>query len=326
MAKPNTGHQSWWSGQSRRKKVLLLLTILIIILGLALGLGLGLTIGREGGEEEEEQPPTTIPPGTNGTTWQPAVNSTWQIALLHPLDLSDGVESLRPDVGIYDIDLFTNPPSTIQALHRAGKRVICYFSAGSYEDFRPDSSQFKKDDLGKELDGWPGERWLNLRSETVWKIIEARMRMAREKGCDAVDPDNVDGYQNDNGVSLTQADSERFMLRLSSLASNLSMSIGLKNAADLIPSLISRTQFSVNEQCVQFSECSSFSPYISAGKPVFHIEYPHNAPQIASNDTFCRDSGQGEGSELFSTVLKDMDLDGYVQFCNGQTANTTLSL
>ena len=75
-----------------------------------------------------------------------------------------------------------------------GKKVICYFSAGSYEDWRPDASEFKKEDLGRDLDGWPGEKWLDLDSENVRRVMKGRVELAKEKGCDGVDPDNVDGY------------------------------------------------------------------------------------------------------------------------------------
>jgi hypothetical protein len=72
--------------------------------------------------------------------------------------------------------------------------VICYFSAGSYEPGRPDSGDFKKEDMGAGLDGWPGEKWLKLSSENVRNIMKKRIDLAWKKGCDGVDPDNVDGY------------------------------------------------------------------------------------------------------------------------------------
>jgi hypothetical protein len=75
-----------------------------------------------------------------------------------------------------------------------GKKVICYFSAGSYESWRSDAKDFSNGDLGNNLDDWPGEKWLKLSSENVRGIMKKRVALAREKRCDAVDPDNVDGY------------------------------------------------------------------------------------------------------------------------------------
>ncbi len=55
--------------------------------------------------------------------------------------------------------------------------------------------------------GWAGEYWLDIRQiDLLGPIMEARLDIAAAKGCDAVDPDNVDGYTNDTGFNLTCAD------------------------------------------------------------------------------------------------------------------------
>jgi hypothetical protein len=192
MTTPNSGKSSW----SLRRKLLLAGITIFIVLGLALGLGLGLTLGRDDDDDGDSPTPSGSPlPTPNGTLeWIPKVNDTWQIILLNPLDLAEDATTVTPNVSVFDIDLFTTTSSQISTLHRLGKKVICYFSAGSYEPGRPDSGKFKEDDMGKELDGWPGERWLKLGNANVRTIMEGRVTLAREKGCDGVDPDNVDGY------------------------------------------------------------------------------------------------------------------------------------
>ena len=45
-----------------------------------------------------------------------------------------------PGIGTYEIDLFDTAQDTIDALHAAGGYVICYVSAGSFEDWRPDAN------------------------------------------------------------------------------------------------------------------------------------------------------------------------------------------
>jgi hypothetical protein len=131
---------------------------------------------------------------SNSQIWRPSVNSTWQIVLSDPIALDDRSTTISPDVEIFDIDLFEHPKSTIDHLHRMGKRVIAYFSAGSYEPERPDSKEFKSSDIGKGLDGWPKEKWLNIRSENVRGIMSRRIELAAQKGFDGIDPDNIDGY------------------------------------------------------------------------------------------------------------------------------------
>ena len=61
------------------------------------------------------------------------------------------------DVDMYDIDLFDVPRTTIDQLHADGRIVICYFSAGSYEDWRPDADAFGSNLLGQPLGDWDGE-------------------------------------------------------------------------------------------------------------------------------------------------------------------------
>lgn len=322
----------------------------LIVIGLAVGLGVGLGIGHGngGGNDESQSPPisTPIPPPTgNGTVWQPAVNSTWQIVLKEPIKISAENKTTEPDVEIFDIDLFSNSNETIRQLHDLGKKVICYFSGGSYEPYRPDSSQFQLSVLGKALDGWDDEKWIDIRSESVRDIMAARIKLAYEKGCDAVDPDNVDAYvrsvqcslilrlmltmlqNNENGLDLTQADTVSFMAYLANVTNSYNMSVGLKNAGEVLTNLTSVVHFSVNEQCVQYKECETFAPMIQAGKPVFHIEYPRGAPGGISGKTAassCSRSGAGQGSDDFSSLLKGELLDGWVEFCDRSTANTTM--
>ncbi len=112
---------------------------------------------------------------------------------------------------------------------------------------------------------------------------------------------------------------------LANEAESYKMSIGLKNAGDIIPSVIKFIDFSVNEQCIQYSECETFAPFIRADKPVFNIEYPKGAPDnIPSKlkDQICSEKGKAEGSKGFSKVIKKMSLDGWVEYCDGKTYTT----
>lgn len=182
---------------SRRVIILSVLALLIVLIALAIGLGIGLTRHHNNNGSSSQPTNGTAPAGSppiNGTFWQPSSNTTWQIVLENALALSSSNASISPDVQVFDIDLFDNADTVISALHGLDKKVICYFSAGSYEPNRPDSSEFQASDMGKVLSGWPGEKWLNISSPNVQRIIGARIQLASQKSCDAVDPDNVDGY------------------------------------------------------------------------------------------------------------------------------------
>ncbi|KAL4950899.1 glycoside hydrolase superfamily, partial [Aspergillus filifer] len=267
--------------------------------------------------------PTSTPgtsTGTDDEIWQPPVGATWQIVLNGPLPSSALTSNSAADpVSIYDIDLFENPASTIETLHSAGKKVICYFSAGTREDWRDDANEFTDSDLGDTLDDWDGENWVDLRSENVRSIMKRRLDIAKEKGCDAVDPDNVDAYGNDQGgMGLTEDDSVDFLTWLSSESHARGLAIGLKNAGSILPRLVGDMQFSVNEQCTQYDECDVYMPFVRQGKPVFQIEYPKGDESDEENISVARkvEVCEGfQGERTFSTLIKNMDLGEWVQVC-----------
>ena len=147
--------------------------------------------------------------------------------------------------------------------------------------------------------------------------MEARLDVAVQNGCNGVDPDNVDGYNNDNGLDLTADDSIRYMAFLADAAIQRNLSIGLKNAEEIIPEVINFMQWSVNEQCEQYDECDTFRPFIQQNKPIFHVEYPKgntNNNDPVSSDTFNKicDSKSAAG---FSTIIKNLNLDSWIESC-----------
>lgn len=261
-------------------------------------------------------------------TWTPAINSTWQIVLNAPLQLSTSATATNPNVAIWDIDMEGNSASTIATLHRLNKKVICYFSAGSYEPNRSDSAQFTAADMGNTMEGWEDEIWVDIRSANVRKIMAARIKAAASKGCDAVDPDNVDGYNNNNGLGLTQQDTIDYVKWLSAQAAASGMSMGLKNALEILSQVQSSVAFAVNEQCYGYGECDMYASFVQSGKAAFHVEYPNRSIGRVSGKNLNNICSAGnlpsvpDPMVVMSTVLKNNDLSGLVQFCNGTVTNT----
>ena len=184
-----------------------------------------------------------------------------------------GTIDISYDAKVYDVDLFDVPQATIAALKAAGRHVVCYFSAGSSEDWRSDYSRFLPADQGNVLSGWPGERWLDTRSTNVRNIMAARLDLAVSKQCDGVEPDNVDGYANAPGLPLdasTQLDYDRF---IAAQAHARGLAVALKNDVDQVPDLAGDFDFAVNEQCHEFGECAAYAAFTTAGKAVFNAEY-----------------------------------------------------
>ena len=133
--------------------------------------------------------------------------------------------------------------------------------------------QFKQKDLGKTLSGWADEKWLDIRSKSVRNIMLARLDLAVAKGCDGVEPDNVDGHRQFTSFSLRayhQLDFNRFLAKE---AHKRGLAIGLKNNLGQARALVKVFDFAVNEQCFEYSECHSLNVFIENGKPVLNAEY-----------------------------------------------------
>jgi hypothetical protein len=231
-------------------------------------------------------------PGSTKTIWHPRPGLTWQWQLTEPVDTS-------VDAQVYDIDGTENSAAVVSALHAAGRKVICYVNAGAVESFRADAKRFPSSVIGLS-NGWPGERWLDVRQLRVLRpIIAARFAACAQKGFDGIEADNVDGYENDSGFPLTAADQLAYNRMLAALAHADGLAIGLKNDLDQVPDLLPVFDFAVNEQCAEYSECDALKPFIAAGKAVFHVEY--NLPP----DEFC---AQTTALGL-SSMRKDTSLD-----------------
>lgn len=256
--------------------------------------------------EENKEPSIDLnaPPVTIGEWYKPALSVSWQWQIQGDLNTTY-------DVDLYNIDLFDVSKEQIEALQGADKRVICYFSGGSYEEWRSDAGQFNSKDLGNALDDWPGERWLNIRSSDVHNIMKSRLDLAKQKGCDGVEPDNMDGYQNKPGFKLTADDQLAYNRFIANEARARGLSVGLKNALDQIPDLVSYYDFAVNEQCFAYDECDTLMPFVEQGKPVLHAEYRDNYVQdVDAREAMCIESTNRQ----FSSLVLPLGLDDQFRY------------
>jgi hypothetical protein len=120
------------------------------------------------------------------------VGAKFQIILDRNANRRGALPNLVPtDAEIFDLDLFDTPADIIQQIHARGAYVICYFSAGGSESWRTDYREVPRADLGEGMKKWPGERWLNIRSPTIFNIMKKRIQLAKQKGCDGLDADNT---------------------------------------------------------------------------------------------------------------------------------------
>jgi hypothetical protein len=211
---------------------------------------------------------------------------------------------------MYDIDLFDTSAATIALLKTQGKRVVCYFSAGSFKPFRPDSNRFLPVDKGAQLDAPFGdELWLNTRSANVRSIVQSRLDLAVNKGCDGVEPDNVDGYTNTSGFPLSATTQLDFNIFIALGARKRGLKVGLKNDVDQLLALEPFFDIAVNEQCHEFGECGNYSVFSSKNKPVFNAEYDSRYVTNASARTaLCAASKAAGLRTLVLSIILDNSL------------------
>jgi hypothetical protein len=238
--------------------------------------------------------PYELATATASTVWHPSADASiswvWQL---------QGTPSLAGHAQMYDIDGFDNTAATVSAIHAQGAVAVCYVDFGTWENWRSDQASFPSSVLGAS-NGWPGEKWLDIRQiSTLAPIMTARMQMCVQKGFDALEPDNIDGYTNSTGFPLSAADQLAYNTWIANTAHSLGLSVGLKNDVDQTSQLEPVFDWALDEQCNQYSECGTEAVFTQADKAVFNAEY-------GSSDSFCA----ADIAAHINGARFDLNLDG----------------
>ncbi|KAF5663982.1 endo alpha-1,4 polygalactosaminidase precursor [Fusarium heterosporum] len=272
----------------------------------------------------------------------------WEIVIHEPIKHDIAADLIPSKAKVWDIDMghARDYPAIIPMLKSAGKFVVCYFNAGALQAWDKDKNKFPKAAIGHSL-AYPydSEEWyLDVRDSTVLKLQKARLDIAVQVGCDAVDPDNVDAWQQDEddptGFKLKPSDYTQYLKSLAEYAHSIktmdgnSLLIGQKNAPEIAEDLVSSLDFAVLESCRGTTDpdeeswpfCKDFQTYIDAGKPVLQIEYPPSVEKtgklsLSDKTYYCTPEGEDEG---FSKIMKwaSAQLDGWGQYCGEEPFRT----
>ena len=260
-----------------------------------------------------EAPPATEMPVSTATSlpakeiWLPPLDSTfsWQLG-------SNDEINTNFDVDIYDLDAFETEASLIASLHSQGKKVICYISVGSWEDWRPDAADFPSEIIGNDYEGWPGEKWLDIRQiDLLAPIMRARLDMCVKKGFDGIEPDNIDLHWADTGFKISYEDQLAYNIWLSEEAHARGLSIGLKNDDEQVSDLLPYFDWALTEDCFIGEWCQEMLPFIEAGKPVFAAEYTDQISLEDFENIICPPANDLN----FHVFLKNRNLDEFRADC-----------
>ncbi|MCB9688849.1 MAG: endo alpha-1,4 polygalactosaminidase [Alphaproteobacteria bacterium] len=240
--------------------------------------------------------PSEAIPVRNGVTWQ------WQIT---------GKPKIAYDVEVYDLDLYDTSDEDVAQVHDEGRVLICYFSAGSFEPWRDDADLFPEEAIGKPLDGWPDERWLDHTNPVVRELMLDRLDEAAAHGCDGVEPDNVTASHNRSGFGLNDTEQLDYNRFLADAAHERGMGVALKNDVEQVHELLPWFDYTVNEECAAYDECHRLAPFVDEDKAVLHTEYVDHWEDAA--DKAAEVCGVEPG---LSTIIKTWDLGGERLACD----------
>jgi hypothetical protein len=174
--------------------------------------------------------------------------------------------------------------------------VVCSINAGYWDSQLPDADQFTPSMKGNDVWSDAGRRWADIRNTGVRRLMEARIAHAREIGCIGIDANYIELWYQDTGFYISYGDQINFSRWLADTAHNYGLSIGLHSAPYQLSDLVGWYDFGIADNCLDSGDCEAYTPFISAGKPVFDIEYN----KMSSEVDICHAS-----RELgFNTIIK----------------------
>lgn len=150
-----------------------------------------------------------------------------------------------------------------------------------------------------------------------------------------------------------------YLHKVSAYARSKGMSVGIKNCIEILGDIFDDVDFAISEECVQWLNCTAYANFTTApragtvGKPVFEVEYVNytytgawsddgvaldpakfrtnnvNFPGLTGEKLrrkLCNLDEQGVTLEnpylKINTVIKTLELDGFVMFCDGSAEKT----
>jgi uncharacterized protein (TIGR01370 family) len=255
----------------------------------------------------QSAPTTTPPPApTPGTIKLPLIGKIswdWQIGAS-----GDSNVTVPSGVTLLDLDGFNISAAKVASLKAQGIYTVCYIDAGSYEDGRPDSSQYPAY-LKIYKDTQWNEWFLDIRdvfkpNSVLAQLLTARFQMCKDKGFDALEPDNLQNDENTKGL-LTKQEQIDFNGWVADTAHSVGLAVFQKNGPDNIllkdrtgKMMVDKFDGILNEECQQYSECNPLAEYVKRGKLALNTEYSQTLDCTTSN------------SLVINSIKKDLGLTG----------------
>jgi hypothetical protein len=263
-------------------------------------------------------------PAVNASYWKPKPGLKWNWAL--GTKVSE-IPIENTDYEVIDIDLYGSTKEIIDKMHKNNKKVICYFSAGTYERAREEAQGMLKVNglVRNKMEEWD-EYWLDFRLDEVKSFMSERLDLAKAKGCDGIEFDNVDTFTNVHWEdAITVEDQLTYDKWLAKEAHDRNMAAGFKNSIELLDDLKNIFDFAINEECNEYNECDDYTVFLNNNLAVFVALYGYPTDKSFMK-SIC---SQVKGLDL-SIIIKDPNESltydytafDYDKFC-GSSSTTT---
>jgi hypothetical protein len=173
---------------------------------------------------------------------------------------------------VIHLDGFDAKAEDVAKYKKDGNIVTGYLSTGSWENWRTDKDDFPKETIGKNYDGWPGEKWLNC---SVWKLLKPvmtkRFEMIKSKGFDGFELDNTELYLHDSKSNYK--DGVDYNRWIANTAHKMGLIVIWKNSLEMIKDIVDVFDAVINEEALHYKETEQLKLFYDKNKPVWVFEY-----------------------------------------------------
>ena len=230
------------------------------------------------------------------------------------LQLTEDI-NLEYDADIYIIDALYITKDFITRMKQADISPYCLFSVGTHEAYAPDQDKFSPSDLGEVADEMNAQKWVNISSGGIRQIMSDRIAVARDKDCEGVVFAHIDSYNHKTGFKIDKENNLAYLAQLAQLARKAKMQVGLrmdmKDGFEVVMEVEELFDFVLSEECIEYRNCHTLTPFIDNNKSVFNVEY--NTKYLESKiqfDSMCTNTHEHN----ISTSLLPKLLDGTFWF------------
>jgi hypothetical protein len=197
------------------------------------------------------------------------------------------------------LDGFDASKSNVDEWKKKGYHVGAYISTGSWEKWRPDANDFPKQTIGKNYDGWPGEKWLEIKYwQDLKSVMSKRFQMVKDKGFELIECDNCEVGSRSVQVK-DKAEQKELSIAyhkwLAAEAHGKGLNIAWKNTLNLIKDIVDDFDACFNEEAMNYNETEELKRFTQENKPVWVFEYkkPSKPPPSYVSAAYYDDKSKG---------------------------------